>query len=126
MAKEYQIREYLKGRNLRECYNGKIRPVTIETEMEKTKELLINNETVYTHNDYVKIIELDTSKSQHGWNENSYKVKGKKRPYIIAQKEKFYLDELEIVEHKLLKATVYTENETLYYTVGEITIFKRK
>lgn len=127
MKKEYQIREYLEGRNLKECYNGKIRPITFETEIEKTKEMLINNETVYVYNDYVAIIELDTSKSQHGWNKNSYKVHGKKRPYVTAQKQKFYLDELEIVEHKPIETVVYTEkNENSYYIIGEMTVFKRK
>jgi hypothetical protein len=127
MAKEYQIREYLNGRTFKECYNGVIRQITFETEVEKTQELVVNNETVYVYNGYVNMAELDTSKSQHGWSKNSYKVQGKRRPYITAQKQKFYLDELEIMEHAPMKVTVYTEdNKILYYVIGEKTTFKRK
>lgn len=69
---------------------------------------------------------LDRSKSQHGYSTNSYKVKGKKRLYITAQKEKLYLDELEIVEHKPIKGLSYENNKSIEYIIGEMTVFKQR
>ena len=122
MIKDYQIKEYIGERKIEVVINKEWQLLTVELQKSRTKEILVNDNIVYLYDDTVKMVGLDRSKSQHGYPDNRYKVKGKKRPYIVAQKEKFYLDELEIVEHEPAKVRTHYEE----FIIGERTVFKRK
>ena len=89
----------------------------------KTIEILVNNKVIYVYDGKVKMINLDRSKSKHGWTSNTYKVKGTKRLYIVAQKEKLFLDELKI-EGIDTVYSIYMENREFIKTpIGKMTTF---
>ena len=92
----------------------------------ETTEITVNGNIVYLYEGKVKMINLNKTKSQHGWSSNSYKVQGKKRPYVIAQKEKFYLDELEIEEITPIYCYSYKNREEIKTIIGEMTVFKQR
>lgn len=126
MSKDYQIRELLTNHKISSVINREFQVLTVELQKSRTKEITVNDTVVYLYDDTVVMTGLDRSKSQHGYPDNSYKVKGKKRPYIVAQKEKFYLDELEIVGHKPAEIIVCESGKQMKYIIGEKTIFKQR
>lgn len=126
MSKDYQIRELLTNNKINTVINGEWQTLTVELQKSRTKEINVNDTIVYLYDDTVVMTGLDRSKSQHGYPDNKYKVKGKKRPYIVAQKEKFYLDELEIVEHKPVEIICCETGKQVEYIIGERTVFKQR